>query len=266
MIRSGLPAEKVYVVPNGVDTRRFTPAGERFSLPTSKRFRFLFIGATVLFRKGVDILLEAYRRAFAPHDDVCLIIKETGAVESYQSKTAATLIEKYANRADYPEIVYLPDYMSEADLAQFYRSCDVFVSSYRGEGFSLPTLEAMSCGLPVIVPEGGATDDFVTPECAWRIQTRSRSVGSTIFDLPLNGEGFVLEPDIDHLVNLLRAAYDDRETVAQKRERATEQAQRWTWHHAAGAVLRRVDALCGTTTTAGWHQFTSIDGSDMQPL
>jgi glycosyltransferase involved in cell wall biosynthesis len=266
MIRSGLPAEKVFVIPNGVDTQRFTPVGEKFSLPTSKSFRFLFVGATILFRKGVDILLEAYCRAFTPRDDVSLVIKETGAKESYQSLTAETLIEKYMSRTDYPEIVYLPDYMSEADLARLYRSGDVFVSSYRGEGFSLPTLEAMSCGLPVIVPEGGATDDFVTPECAWRIETRPRSVGNTIFDLPLNGEGFVLEPDIDHLVNLLRAAYHDRKAVARKGEASHKQAQRWTWHHAAGRVLQRVDALCGTTTAADWKYFTPMDRSEVPPL
>ena len=34
-------------------------------------------------------------------------------------------------------------------MAELYRAADIFVSSYRGEGFSLPTLEAMACGIGI---------------------------------------------------------------------------------------------------------------------
>ena len=262
MIDSGLPAEQVHVVPNGVDTQRFSPVGARLALPTSRRFRFLFVGATVHYRKGVDVLLEAYSRAFTGRDDVCLVIKETGAREIYHNKSAQPLIEQYISREDSAEILYLPDYLRETELAQLYRACDVFVSSYRGEGFSLPTLEAMSSGLPVIVPAGGATDDFATTDCSWKIETQPRSIGTTIYNYPLDGEAFVLEPNVEHLVKLMRAAYDNREAVAQKGAAARTQAQRWTWHHAVGKVLQRVDALCAVTTAAHWQYFPSIDGID----
>ena len=42
-----------------------------------------------------------------------------------------------------------------------YNIADLYISPYRGEGFNMPVLEAMSVGLPVLVSAGGSTDDFV---------------------------------------------------------------------------------------------------------
>src|SRR5215470_15362938 len=54
-IQSGVPAEKVAVVPNGVNTARFYPDVSRASVPTTKSFKFLFVGGTIS-RKGIDVL------------------------------------------------------------------------------------------------------------------------------------------------------------------------------------------------------------------
>ena len=62
------------LVTPGVDTRRFTPDGPAYPLPTRKAVRFLYVGDLTLDR-GVDLLLGAYLRAFSAEDDVCLVIK-----------------------------------------------------------------------------------------------------------------------------------------------------------------------------------------------
>ena len=72
---AGVSEERIRVVPNGVDPDVFRPDGNALELPTRKGFRFLFVGGVSL-RKGTDLLLEAYGRAFRRDDDVCLVLKD----------------------------------------------------------------------------------------------------------------------------------------------------------------------------------------------
>src|SRR5262249_8501199 len=58
-VNSGIAPEKVRVVPNGVDSKKFHPGAAPLKLNTKKKFKFLFVGGTI-FRKGPDILLEAF--------------------------------------------------------------------------------------------------------------------------------------------------------------------------------------------------------------
>jgi hypothetical protein len=55
-------------------------------------------------------------------------------------------------------------------VRELFALADAYVSPYRAEGFNLPVLEAIACGLPVIVSTGGATDDFCPEPLAVRLQ------------------------------------------------------------------------------------------------
>jgi GT2 family glycosyltransferase/glycosyltransferase involved in cell wall biosynthesis/Flp pilus assembly protein TadD len=243
-VNSGLDFNKVQIVPNGIDPALFTPFGSKASLPTSKRF--LFVGGTI-FRKGIDVLLQAYAKAFSASDDVCLVIKDMGGASFYRGQTARNTIEEFRKRPDAPEIVYMDQSMKEEEVAELYRACDVLVSPYRGEGFSLPTLEAMACGLPVIVTDGGATDDFVDEENGWLIPSEPRSLGNRIDGHELTGEAFVLEPDLEALTGLMSRAYDFPAEAAQKGRVGSLRARTlWTWNRATLKMLSRLDVLYNT--------------------
>ena len=62
-VESGIPARKVAVVPNGVDSATYRPDGPRFALATTKGTRLLFVGGCIP-RKGIDALLETYLATF----------------------------------------------------------------------------------------------------------------------------------------------------------------------------------------------------------
>ena len=107
-VDSGIDPDLVSVVPLGVDPERFRPGLEPLFLPTEKKHKFLFVGGT-LYRKGIDLLLDAYCGAFAPGDDVCLIIKDMGADTFYRNQNAGDRIRQVQADPGQPEIVYLTE-------------------------------------------------------------------------------------------------------------------------------------------------------------
>jgi len=245
-INSGLPFDKVQVVPNGIDPKLFSPDGEKYPLNTQKKLKLLFVGGTI-FRKGIDILLQSYIKTFGNQDDICLVIKDMGGDSFYRGQNFKDEIAKIHSTPEAPEVIYLDSVMSEEEIVSLYRSCDVFVSPYRGEGFSLPTLEAMACGLPVIVPQGGPTDDFVDETTGWLVSASKRSIGNAIDNQPLTGEAFVLEPNQQELSEILKSIYERPDSIFSKGLTAMLRARtKWTWKLATIQLFSRVDALYGT--------------------
>ena len=117
--------------------------------------RFLFVGG-LIWRKGPDLLLEAWQRAFPDRDDVVLVVKDFGADGVYRGDDREPIRDARAQRraAAHRAAAGRP---LRRGLADLYRSRDVLVHPYRGEGFAMPVLEAMASGLPVIVTAGGPT-------------------------------------------------------------------------------------------------------------
>jgi glycosyltransferase involved in cell wall biosynthesis len=243
-LSAGFDPANVLVVPNGVDPEIFSPgAPGGYELGTKKSYKFLFIGGT-LERKGIDVLLDAYLAAFTPDDDVSLIVKDFGLGGFYRMVSQREKIFAAQQRAGSPEIVYNDRDLTTEQLIALYRSCDCLAFPYRGEGFGMPILEAMACGLPVIVTAGGASDDFLDDSTAYRIPARRRSIGDRIYDVKLCAEGWLLEPDRMALAQTMRRLYEHRDEGREVGARASARARtEFTWTRAAERVIARVNAL-----------------------
>ena len=101
-------------------------------------------------------------------DDVLLVIKDLGGQTYYRGLTMADALRERAASGALPRVHYVEDELTRDELAALYRACDVLVHPYRGEGFAMPVLEAMACGLPVVVTAGGPTDEFCPDDACWR--------------------------------------------------------------------------------------------------
>jgi glycosyltransferase involved in cell wall biosynthesis/predicted SAM-dependent methyltransferase/Tfp pilus assembly protein PilF len=244
-INSGIESDKVQIIPNGIDPKLFTPIGETYKLETKKKFKFLYVGGTT-YRKGFDILLKAYTMAFKNSDDVCLVVKDMGGDSFYKGQTAEQAISNLQANPNAPEIEYIKAELSEQDMPKLYRACDMFVCAYRGEGFSLPTLEAMACGLSVIVPRGGATDDFTTEENAWYVNSDVVPVPNNNTDY-LPADATMLEPNLNELVITLDYVVKNPVLNYGQGLIGSYLARKfWTWRRATLKLLTRLDYLYNT--------------------
>lgn len=239
-IAGGVPAGTVDVVPNGVDLDIFTPEGAAYELGVDAGCVFLFVGGTI-WRKGIDLLVKAWERAFRAGDDVVLLIKDFGVGSHYRGQTGGESLRNWAARTDLAPVRYLEDEFPPEAMPALYRAADVLVAPYRAEGFCMPVLEAMACGLPAIHTATGPTREFVG-DGGWPVPAKRRDLEGHVGGMPLAGPGYVQEVDVSALVAALRAARDPAErarrgAVAQARARA------YSWADAQRGLQRSLESL-----------------------
>ena len=242
---SGVPAEKIRLIPLGVDQSLFTPRGPVYPLASRSEFRFLFVGGTIS-RKGIEELVTAYCRAFTAADDVCLVIKGSGSASYYRGTSIGDELARLRrDNPAAPRIEYVDADLPHEDLAALYRSCDALVHPYRGEGFGMPILEAMASGLPVIVTGYGACLDFCDDSNAFLIPATLETIDMP--DEPPAPVGYWwARPDVDALGEILRTVAGDPAAARVKAERGLARAREMTWDVTAGLVAERLCALADT--------------------
>jgi len=253
MVRSGLDPQRVAHVPLGVDPARFHPALPPLDLgPVAPGVRFLFVGGLV-WRKGVDVLFDAWERAFTRDDDVTLVVKDFGAGGPYVPQDAMRRLRELAADPRAGRVAHFTGALPEADVPRLYAACDCLVHPFRGEAFALPVIEAMACGLPVVIPDGGPCRDYAGPGEALLVPSREVDLGwPEVGGMPLAGTAHVLEVDADDVAAAMRRLYEDRAlgrrlgAAAAARVRAHH-----TWDHTARAAGERVAALAAAPRAAG---------------
>jgi len=224
----------IFVMPLGVDPDHFNPNIKGFRL--SERFTFLSVfewGA----RKAPEILLRAYTKAFGARDDVVLLLKVRNTdpgVNVYSQIRSLGLPE------DGPPVVLLYNQdLPSYQLGSLYRSADCFVLPTRGEGWGLPILEAMACGLPVIATSWSAQTEFMHEGNAYPLRV-ARLIPAQAKCPYYDGFRWA-DPDEEHLVELMRHVYLHRdEAIAKGQIAAAEVLSRWTWRHAAERIKARL--------------------------
>jgi len=156
----GVPGDKVTVLHSGVN-ERFRPVTDAAAL-AALRARYglddrpyvLAVG-TVQPRKNYEMLVRAFRPVAEARPHALVIAGGRGWL------TEGLLAE--IDRQGLSDRVILPGFVDDADLPALYSAADLFVFPSLYEGFGLPLLEAMACGVAVIssdassLPEVAAT-------------------------------------------------------------------------------------------------------------
>lgn len=238
-VNSGIPEEKIRVIPLGVDEQIYFSKCSHDMDANEEVFRFLYVGGTIT-RKGFDLLLKAYREAFTPEDQVCLVVKDHGKRTHYQGIHLEHQIRAAQADASAPPIQYIDHEMTEQELASLYRSCHCAVYPYRGEGFGLPIIESMACGTPVIVPKMGPAVEFCDPSFTYFVSARKYDHREMkIGDLETIYYPYWIEPDLDDLKSKMRQVYEQREQLQDIGMQASRHIRKYyTWKKTAEEIKK----------------------------
>jgi glycosyltransferase involved in cell wall biosynthesis len=152
-----LRPEQVRVVPLGVDTDRFVPAGER--VPG----RLVAIASADRPLKGVTHLLDAVAKLRVDHEVQLHLVSDLEPGGATDRRIDALGLR---------ECVTVHTGVTDAELAALLGSAEVMCVPSLYEGFSLPTVEALACGTPVVASRTGAIPEVVGPdgECALLVE------------------------------------------------------------------------------------------------
>lgn len=208
------------VVPNGIHIKDFD------ALPPTEPFRTLWklgSGPVVLFlgrlheRKGVQVLIPAFADAVKHAPDARLLV--VGPDEGMRST-----LEAQVGQYNLAGRVIFTGLLTGQDKLAALAAADLFALPADGEGFSMAVLEAMACGLPVLL----------TPGCHFPAAADE-------------GAGLVVPRAVEPVSAALSTLLTDRQRRASMGRRARELVSaRYTWPHVVAQMIEAYEAAQDT--------------------
>lgn len=157
----------------------------RRELGLSERPTIIFVGR-LIYKKGVDLLLEAVAKVF--HRTACDLIIAGDGPERRQ-------LEELSRRLDIHQWVKFVGFRQPMELPRWYCAADLFVLPARSEPFGVVVMEALACGLPVVVTSlVGCYPDVINNDRVGRVvpprdpASLADALLAFLRDLPARGE------------------------------------------------------------------------------
>ena len=140
-VKQGIEANKIKIIPEGVDSSLFYPEDLKYE---DDKFRFLIFGRWD-DRKSIKELIEAFKNIFWQSEKVELVISVDNPYSIDGMNSTEERLKFYNIDSSNIKILHFP---SKEDYAKYLKRGHVFLSCARSEGWNLPLIEAMACGIP----------------------------------------------------------------------------------------------------------------------
>lgn len=179
------------IIPDGVDTQRFYADEKLKQLDDTKPYRVLMVYHHAAYKGMAD--------GFAAID----------TAQKAGLQIQLVMFGAHPLKADVPTGVEYHRNIPEGELPSLYRSCDAFLWPTHREGFGLPPMEAMACGVPAVATASGAVKDYMND-------------GKTGYIVPIQ------RPDLlaEKLIRLL----SNPKKYAEMSEQAAADMKQWDWN------------------------------------
>jgi glycosyltransferase involved in cell wall biosynthesis len=166
-LRAGAPADRIRLVFNGTDLRRFSPAdngGSPWFGP-----HMIFACRQLFPRKGIRFLLEAGAQLKPQFPDLKIVL----AGDGFERPQLTRLAEELGIAGDVTFLGWVPN----AELPPYYRAAALSVIPSLEEGFGIPAAEAMGCEVPVVASDAGGLPEVVENGVTGLVVPRGDSTG-----------------------------------------------------------------------------------------
>ena len=160
---SGIPSEKVHLIPNSVDTSRFMPVEssqkdllrKKLNLPQNVTIA-IYTGRLVSY-KGLPLLLKVWAEIRHKHENILLILAGTGGLDIHNCEDE---LREYVKVNGFENQVVFTGAVQ--NVPQYLQASDLFVFPTENDAFPSSIVEAMACGLPVVSTPVGAIKTILT--------------------------------------------------------------------------------------------------------
>lgn len=213
----GVSPERIVVTPLGVDDR-FEPATATRIAEVRRAYRlpegfFLYLG-TIEPRKNLPRVIEAFD-AVAGSCELDLVI---AGREGWRPESTRIAYALSRNRSR----IHFPGFVSSEDIPAVLSAAEIFVWPSLWEGFGLPPLEAMACGVPVIASSTSSLPEVV------------------------GDAGILVDPeDAGAIAEAMRRLADDPALRARFRDAGRARSREFTWRRTAELTARAYERVLG---------------------
>jgi glycosyltransferase involved in cell wall biosynthesis len=209
-------------------------------------------------RKGPNEMIEAFLRAFPEPSPVVLALKTNPGAAGVAASTLAGLRRRIPSQA---RIELLPEAWSEEQMAAFQQRGDCYVSLHRGEGWNYPLFEAAGRGKAIVATGFSGPTEYLDAAAHRLVRHRPAPVRQryAFYSTAMHWA----EPEMEHAIELLRAAFAEREQSPPLTGTAEKIQRTFSSETIGEAARQRLLQLLRKTNPAKWDR---LDGHERKSL
>ena len=225
---------KTTVIPLGVDASIFKYQPEYPSDKAKEKTIFFNCGKWEI-RKGHDILIKAFKRAFDTGDNIELWMMCQNPFNSPEEEAQWKLLYNH------PKIKIIPRVQTQQEVYNIMQQVDCGVFPSRAEGWNLEILELMACGKHIITTDYSAHTEFCTKDNADLVTIKEK-------ELAYDGKWFhgrgswakIGDQEIDQIAHLMKQFHIKRSNEHYVNHKGIETALEFSWDNTARKIIEHV--------------------------